>query len=85
MLTAFVDGWKGLRRGAPQSVMEMERAVPGSAIGPWLGHLLKPLLAPVALRSTPLPASAKLGLASGAAALLWLALRTINNKENSYA
>jgi hypothetical protein len=85
MLTAFVDGWKGLRRGAPQSVMEMERAVPGSAIGPWLGHLLKPLLAPVALRSTPLPASARLGLASGAAALLWLALRPKNNKENSYA
>jgi hypothetical protein len=83
-LTAMVDGWKGLRRGAPQSVIEMEKALPGSGIGPWLGHQIRPLLAPVALRSTPLPLAARAGLAAGGAALLWLALRSKNHKENSY-
>jgi hypothetical protein len=80
-----VDGWKGLRRGAPQSVIEMEKALPGSGVGPWLGHQLRSLLAPVALRSTPLPLAARAGLTAAGAALLWLALRPKQNKENSYA
>jgi hypothetical protein len=84
MMAAIAHGWKGLRRGAPRSVVDMERALPGSAVVLWLGYQLRPALAPIALRSTPLPVAAKAGLAAGGAALLWLALRPRMHKENSY-
>jgi hypothetical protein len=83
VLHAVADGWKGLRRGAPQSVREMEQALPGSALGPWIGDRLRPLLRPIALRDTPLPLAARAGLAAGGAALAWLAwsAATRNQKE----
>jgi hypothetical protein len=84
LLAAIADGWKGLRRGAPQSVIEMEKALPGSGVGPWLGHQLRPVLAPIALRATPLPPAARAGLAAGGAALLWLAVKPRLHKENRY-
>ncbi|MEJ7849402.1 MAG: hypothetical protein WKF92_15075 [Pyrinomonadaceae bacterium] len=70
LLATIADGWRGLRRGLPQSFIELELSAPGMASVPWLGHFVKPLLAPIALRSRPLPASAKIGLAIGAAALI---------------
>ena len=72
LLSSMTDGWKGLRRGWPRSFIELETSAPGMASGPWLGYQLRPLLAPLTLRSKPLPPSAKLGLAGGAAALLFL-------------
>jgi hypothetical protein len=62
MLAAVTDGWRGLRRGLPQSVIELETAMPGFASGPWLGYQLKPLLAPLALRATPWPPAVHFGL-----------------------
>lgn len=75
VLPALTDGWNGIRRGLPQSVIEMELAAPGSGIGLWLGHKLRPVLAPVTLRARPLPASARLGLAAGLGLALALAVR----------
>ncbi|MBL8210964.1 MAG: hypothetical protein JNK87_09650 [Bryobacterales bacterium] len=65
LLPSMADGWVALRRGAPQSVIDMERAVPGSGVGTWLGHQVRPLLAPLALRAKPVPVWVRMGLAFG--------------------
>jgi hypothetical protein len=77
MLAAMTDGWKGIRRGLPQSFIELEIAFPGVATGTWLGHQFRPLLAPLTLRSTPLPTPARIALAAGAAMLAGLAVRLV--------
>jgi hypothetical protein len=69
LLPAVTDGWRGLRRGLPQSFLDLETASPGAATLTWFGHQLRPLLAPLAHRARPLPRRTKLGLAAGAAAL----------------
>ncbi|MDQ3687441.1 MAG: hypothetical protein M3430_17845 [Acidobacteriota bacterium] len=75
LLATIAGGWRGLRRGLPQSFIELETSAPGMATGPWLGYRLRPLLAPIALRAKPLPAPVKIGLAAGAATLLILGAR----------
>lgn len=70
MLAAITDGWRGIRRGLPQSVIELETAMPGFGSGPWLGYQLRPLLAPLALRATPWPPSARVALGLIASAVL---------------
>jgi hypothetical protein len=70
MHPALTDGWRGLRKGLPQSYLEMELATPGSASMVGLGYLMGPLVAPLTLRSRPLATSTKVGLAAGAAGLL---------------
>lgn len=75
MLAAMTDGWKGIRRGLPQSLVELELASPGMGIGLWLGHRLRPVLAPLTLRARPLPTSARVGLAAAAVLAVTLAIR----------
>ena len=75
MGAALTDGWRGLRRGLPQSLIDIETAGPTTGLGAWLGYQLKPLLAPVTLRAEPLPTGARLALAAGAAALAFGVLR----------
>ena len=72
LLASMTDGWKGLRRGLPQSFIDLETSMPGAASGPWLGYRLRPLLAPLALRGKPLPVPVKVGLAVGAGVLIAL-------------
>lgn len=80
LLPSMTDGWKGLRRGWPQSFIDLETAAPTVASSTWIGYQLRPLLAPLTLRSKPLPPSAKLGLAAGAAALLILGARSFRSR-----
>jgi hypothetical protein len=68
LAATITDGWRGLRRGLPQSAIELELTLPTSATGIWLGYQLRPLLAPITLRAKPLPAPVKTALAIGAAA-----------------
>lgn len=75
MLSSIADGWRGLKRGLPQSFVELELSAPGLASLPWLGHFIKPLLAPIALRSRPIPPPVKIGMAVGAAALAVVAIK----------
>lgn len=75
MLPAVADGWRALRRGSPQSFIDLETAAPGLASSIWLGYRMRPLLAPVALRAEPLPPSARIALGAGALALLALAMQ----------
>jgi hypothetical protein len=65
VFASLVDGWRGSRRGGLRAVLDYELAVPGAATLTFLGHLAKPVLSPLALRSTPLPVSARLTLGSG--------------------
>lgn len=69
MTPAVTAGWRGLRRGLPQSFLEMETAFPGTASATWLGWQLRPLLAPLTQRARPLPPAVKGALAIGGAAL----------------
>lgn len=62
---ALTNGWRALRRGVPQSVLDLETAVPGLAISTWLGYQVRGLLKPFGTRITPLPAAIR-----GAFALL---------------
>jgi hypothetical protein len=85
LLPSMTDGWKGLRRGLPQSFLDMETAAPTSASMMWLGYQLRPLLAPLTLRARPLPASAKIALGGGvalAAVAAALVLRSRRQNEN---
>lgn len=51
---AFTDGWKGLSRGLPQSFIDMETTIPGSGLGTWIGHQLKPAIGALTLKSRPM-------------------------------
>jgi hypothetical protein len=77
LLSTIAHGWKGLRRGAPTSVVDIELALPGSGLLPWVGWQLRPLLEPVAIRARPLPPAARLALGAAAVGLaaLWLGRR----------
>lgn len=70
VLPSFADGWRGLRRGLPQSFIDLETSAPTLASGTWLGHWLRPLLAPLALRAKPLPGPLRFSIALGAALLV---------------
>jgi len=70
LLPAMADGWPGIRRGLSQSYVDMETSLPGSATALWLTHQLRPLLAPVALRATPLPPAVQAGILLGVSLLV---------------
>jgi hypothetical protein len=76
LLASFVDGYRGPRRGGKRAVLEYDLAGLGAGTLSFLGNKAKPVLAPLALRAAPLPASARLGLGIGlvAAAALGVAL-----------
>jgi hypothetical protein len=75
LLASMTDGWKGLRLGLPQSLIDLETALPGSGIAPWLGYQIRPILAPLTLREKPLPAAARVALGVGLVALVASAAR----------
>jgi len=83
LLATVTDGWKGLRRGFPQSVIELETSAPGMASGPWLGYQIRPLLAPLTLRGEPLPAPVKFGLAVATGVLLVLGVRALTRSKDN--
>ncbi|MFO1533578.1 MAG: hypothetical protein ABR562_07810, partial [Thermoplasmatota archaeon] len=44
-----------LRRGLPQSYLDLELASPGAGALTWAGYQLRPLLGPLTQRAKPLP------------------------------
>ncbi|MEZ4869120.1 MAG: hypothetical protein R3C14_47805 [Caldilineaceae bacterium] len=81
MLPPLTDGWKGLRKGLPQSLIDIETAAPTLGLLAWAGYQLRPVLAPVTLRAKPLPPQAKAGLAIGLAAVAVGAFWLLNRKQ----
>lgn len=68
LLASFVDGYRGPRRGGRRAVVEYDLGAGGAGTLSFLGNKAKRLLAPVALRSTPLPKKTRLALGLGFAA-----------------
>lgn len=54
LLASFVDGYRGPRRGGRRAVLEYDLGGLGAGTLSFLGNKLKPVLAPLALRSRPL-------------------------------
>lgn len=69
LFASFVGGWRALRRGGVRALVEYELGTPPAATLTFLGHIAKPVLAPLALRATPLPAAARLALGAGMVAV----------------
>ena len=69
LFASFVGGWRALRRGGVRALVEYELGTPPAATLTFLGHLAKPVLAPLALRATPLPIAARLALGAGMVAV----------------
>ncbi len=69
LLAAATFGWPALRRGLPDSYIDLETACPGLATTAWLGYRLRALLAPLASRSRPLPSPLRVALTATAAIL----------------
>lgn len=68
LLASFIDGYRGPRRGGRRAVLEYDLGGLGAGTLSFLGTKAKPLLGPIALRTTPLPTSTKLALLVGALA-----------------
>jgi hypothetical protein len=80
-LSAMTAGWKGLRRGWPQSYIELETSAPGMAAATWLGYQFRGVLRPIALRATPLPKGARFALGGMAAGLFVLGLKALTRPK----
>ena len=80
-LASITDGWKGLRRGLPQSFIELEMAAPGAASSIWLGYQIRPLMAALTLRSEPLRLAVKIALAFSAATLFVFSARRLARRR----
>jgi hypothetical protein len=63
---AMTTGWRAIRRGLPQSYIELETAAPTMGGSLWLGYQLRKVLAPITQREKPLPGRAKTALAVAA-------------------
>lgn len=75
LFASFVNGWHALQRGGWRAVVDYEIGTPFAATLTFLGHMAKPVLAPVALRATPLPRTARRVLAGGSALAAALMMR----------
>ncbi len=85
VLPVIVGGWPALRRGLPQSVVDLETALPTTALLPWLGYQLRPVLRPIALRDTPLPWVARVAVAGTLFAAAAVALTALRNTQRQNA
>lgn len=78
---AIVAGQRGPLRGGRQSLIDLELGFPGAMLLMSIGRIGRPILAPLALRTTPIPTRTRIALLAGvitagtAAALLQRRLR----------
>ena len=75
ILATLPNGWPAIERGLPQSAVELSSALPGSVAMLRLGARLRPVLAPLTLRSDTLSGTVRLALVSGSTGALLLAAR----------
>jgi hypothetical protein len=65
LAAAIVAGRSGPARGGRQSLIDLELGFPGGNILMLAGGALRPLLAPLALRTTPIPPKGRVALVAG--------------------
>lgn len=84
LLTTFIEGWRALERGQPQSTDDLSQALPGSVGLLLVGRALRPLPAPCALRARPLPSTTRAALLGVMAmALVSLPYRSLSRRERA--
>ncbi len=82
LLTPFIEGWRALERGRPQSTDDLSRALPGGVSLLLAGRAVRPLLAPLVLRARPLPSRTRAALLGVVAtALFSLPYRSLSRRE----
>jgi hypothetical protein len=74
-------GWTGPSRGGKTAINDLVKGAPPLAANLWLGQFMRPLLAPIAGRSRPLPPEAKFGLAVAAIGLAALAISMLKHRD----
>lgn len=67
LAAAIVDGQRGPIRGGRRSLVDLELGFPGASILMLTGRLGRPVLEPLAVRTTPLPIQTRVALVVGAA------------------
>jgi hypothetical protein len=65
LAAAIVAGQRGPIRGGRQSLIDLELGFPGAMVLMTIGRVARPMLAPLALRTTPLPGPARAALVAG--------------------
>ncbi len=82
LLTTFIEGWRAVERGRPQSTDDLSRALPGGVSLLLAGRAVRPVLAPLVLRARPLPSRTRAALLGVVAiALLSLPYRSLSRRE----
>jgi hypothetical protein len=80
----FGQGGRGIVKGGTDRIPHLLSTIADGWHGLRRGFpQIRPLLAPIALRATPLPVSAKIGLGIGAAALLFFGVRALTRNERN--
>jgi hypothetical protein len=74
-------GWTGPSRGGRTAINDLVKGAPPLAANLWLGQFMRPMLAPIAGRSRPLPPAAKFGLAVAAIGLAALAISMLKHRD----
>lgn len=67
LAAAIIAGQRGPMRGGRQALLDLELGFPGAMILMTIGRLGRPLLAPLALRTTPIPTRTRAALLAGVA------------------
>ena len=78
LAAAIVAGQSGPLRGGRRALIDLELGFPGANMLMGAGRIARPLLAPLALRTTPLPAATRIALLAvpcGVGAAIGLAVR----------
>jgi len=79
LAAAIVAGQRGPIRGGRQSLIDLELGFPGAMALMLVGRVARPVLAPLALRTTPLPGPVRAALLAGlagAGTAVWLYARS---------
>jgi hypothetical protein len=80
LAAAIVAGQRGPIRGGRQSLIDLELGFPGAMILMTIGRVARPALAPLALRTTPLPNSARAALLLGSLAAVVVVGRSVRGR-----
>jgi AhpC/TSA family len=77
LAAAIVAGQRGPIRGGRQSLIDLELGFPGAMVLMTIGRVARPALAPLAVRTTPVPTFARAALLVGSLAAVVVVVRRV--------
>jgi hypothetical protein len=81
LAAAIIAGGHGPAKGGRVALIDLELGFPGAFVLMTVGHAARPALAPLVLRTTPIPAPARVALTLGLAAVIVVGVRTIRHRR----